>query len=181
MKNLHSGFASGDLKRPRVCPTPGAVHLSGKLRSIAAYQAGVPGNGKPFPDGAKMAKIHWNMKQGASAFHKSAPRFLKLHKRPTPLALSAGVRACGFHFLVHALSASTLKCRSSLCDASAEAQLSIPLREAIRSLRATQSVSFASPAYVCATPSPGLDPRHVALSRTIERSMQGVSVSAGAL
>jgi hypothetical protein len=27
---------------------------------IDAYRAGVPGNGKPFPDGAKMAKIHWN-------------------------------------------------------------------------------------------------------------------------
>jgi len=27
---------------------------------INAYLAGVPGNGKPFPDGAKMAKIHWN-------------------------------------------------------------------------------------------------------------------------
>ncbi len=27
---------------------------------IAAYRAGAPGNGKPFPDGAKMAKIHWN-------------------------------------------------------------------------------------------------------------------------
>ena len=27
---------------------------------IEAYRAGVPGNGKPFPDGAKMAKIHWN-------------------------------------------------------------------------------------------------------------------------
>jgi len=26
---------------------------------ISAYQAGVPGNGKPFPDGAKMAKVHW--------------------------------------------------------------------------------------------------------------------------
>ena len=26
---------------------------------IKAYQAGVPGNGKPFPDGSKMAKIHW--------------------------------------------------------------------------------------------------------------------------
>ena len=24
-----------------------------------ALQAGVPGNGKPFPDGAMMAKIHW--------------------------------------------------------------------------------------------------------------------------
>jgi len=28
-----------------------------------AYRAGVPGNGKPFPDGAKMAKIHWNPKK----------------------------------------------------------------------------------------------------------------------
>ena len=29
---------------------------------IEAYKAGIPGNGKPFPDGAKMAKIHWNPK-----------------------------------------------------------------------------------------------------------------------
>jgi hypothetical protein len=26
---------------------------------IAAFQAGVPGNGKAFPNGSKMAKIHW--------------------------------------------------------------------------------------------------------------------------
>ena len=26
---------------------------------IDAYLAGIPGNGKPVPDGAKMAKIHW--------------------------------------------------------------------------------------------------------------------------
>jgi hypothetical protein len=26
---------------------------------IGAYKAGIPGNGKPFPDGARMAKIHW--------------------------------------------------------------------------------------------------------------------------
>jgi len=31
---------------------------------ISAYQAGAPANGKPFPDGAKMAKIHWNAKKG---------------------------------------------------------------------------------------------------------------------
>jgi hypothetical protein len=30
---------------------------------IKAYLSGVPGNGKPFPDGAKMAKIHWNPKK----------------------------------------------------------------------------------------------------------------------
>src|SRR6476646_10543111 len=30
---------------------------------IDAYLAGIPGNGKPFPNGAKMAKIHWNPKK----------------------------------------------------------------------------------------------------------------------
>ena len=30
---------------------------------IDAYRAGVPGNGKPVPDGAKMAKIHWMPKK----------------------------------------------------------------------------------------------------------------------
>jgi hypothetical protein len=30
---------------------------------ISAYQSGAPGNGKPFPDGAKLAKIHWNPKK----------------------------------------------------------------------------------------------------------------------
>lgn len=30
---------------------------------IKAYQSGIPGNGKAFPDGARMAKIHWNPKK----------------------------------------------------------------------------------------------------------------------
>src|SRR5882672_1188518 len=30
---------------------------------IRAYADGIPENGKPFPDGAKMAKIHWRPKQ----------------------------------------------------------------------------------------------------------------------
>jgi hypothetical protein len=30
---------------------------------IDAYLAGIPGNGKLFPDGAKMAKIHWSPKK----------------------------------------------------------------------------------------------------------------------
>ena len=34
---------------------------------IKAYQSGIPGNGKPFPDGSKMAKIHWKKKQSAEA------------------------------------------------------------------------------------------------------------------
>jgi Cytochrome P460 len=38
-----------------------AVILGNPLM-IEAFQAGVPGNGQPFPDGAKMAKVHWNPK-----------------------------------------------------------------------------------------------------------------------
>jgi hypothetical protein len=34
---------------------------------IEAYRAGAPGNGKPFPDGSRMAKIHWNTKKSAEA------------------------------------------------------------------------------------------------------------------
>src|SRR5262245_18548351 len=30
---------------------------------IDAYRAGIPGNGKPVPDRAKMAKVHWTPKQ----------------------------------------------------------------------------------------------------------------------
>jgi hypothetical protein len=41
--------------------------ILGNPAMIEAYQAGAPGNGKPFPDGAKMAKIHWNAKQSAEA------------------------------------------------------------------------------------------------------------------
>ena len=33
--------------------------ILGNSTMIDAYKTGVPGNGKPFPDGAKMAKIHW--------------------------------------------------------------------------------------------------------------------------
>jgi Cytochrome P460 len=32
---------------------------------IEAFRAGAPGNGKPFPDGSRMAKIHWNPKKMA--------------------------------------------------------------------------------------------------------------------
>ena len=34
---------------------------------IDAYKAGIPGNGKPFPDGAKMAKIEWRPAMSADA------------------------------------------------------------------------------------------------------------------
>jgi hypothetical protein len=37
--------------------------ILGNPAMIAAYKAGIPGNGKPVPDGAKMAKVHWKPKQ----------------------------------------------------------------------------------------------------------------------
>ena len=34
---------------------------------IYAYRAGIPGNGKPFPDGSKIAKIEWKPKKRTEA------------------------------------------------------------------------------------------------------------------
>jgi hypothetical protein len=36
--------------------------ILGNPAMIAAYRVGIPGNGKPVPDGAKMAKVHWKPK-----------------------------------------------------------------------------------------------------------------------
>lgn len=36
--------------------------ILGNPAMIDAFKRGIPDNGKPFPDGAKMAKIHWNPK-----------------------------------------------------------------------------------------------------------------------
>jgi hypothetical protein len=44
--------------------------IVGNPAMIEAYETGIPGNGKPFPDGAKMAKIHWAPKQ--NEFFKEA-------------------------------------------------------------------------------------------------------------
>jgi len=37
--------------------------ILGNPAMIDAYRTGIPGNGKPFPDGAKMAKVHWTQKK----------------------------------------------------------------------------------------------------------------------
>jgi hypothetical protein len=44
--------------------------IVGNPAMIDAYKAGIPGNGKPVPDGAKMAKVHWAPKQ--NEFFKEA-------------------------------------------------------------------------------------------------------------
>jgi mono/diheme cytochrome c family protein len=36
--------------------------ILGNPLMINAYKAGIPGNGRPFPDGAKIVKVHWNAK-----------------------------------------------------------------------------------------------------------------------
>src|ERR1051325_7501662 len=36
--------------------------ILGNPAMIDAYRAGIPANGKPVPDGAKMAKVHWTPK-----------------------------------------------------------------------------------------------------------------------
>ena len=41
--------------------------ILGNPAMIKAYQAGLPATGKHFPDGVKMAKIHWNTKKSADA------------------------------------------------------------------------------------------------------------------
>jgi cytochrome P460 len=40
--------------------------ILGNPAMIDAYKQGIPDNGKPFPDGAMMAKIHWNPKKQES-------------------------------------------------------------------------------------------------------------------
>jgi hypothetical protein len=44
--------------------------ILGNPAMIDAYRAGIPANGKPVPDGARMAKVHWTPK--ASQFFPTA-------------------------------------------------------------------------------------------------------------
>src|SRR5690242_20479627 len=47
--------------------------ILGNPAMIEAYRAGIPGNGKPVPDGARMAKIHWAPKPNAFFPEASVP------------------------------------------------------------------------------------------------------------
>jgi hypothetical protein len=49
--------------------------IVGNPAMIKAYQSGIPGNGKPFPDGAKMAKVHWVPKKSENPGNPSVPDF----------------------------------------------------------------------------------------------------------
>ena len=41
--------------------------ILGNPAMVAAYQSGIPSNGKPFPDGVRFAKVHWEPKQNVTA------------------------------------------------------------------------------------------------------------------
>jgi len=65
-----NGLAFSEFRGYEDWPVIGISENGGKITVIVgnpamidAYKEGVPGNGKPFPDGAKMAKIHWNPKK----------------------------------------------------------------------------------------------------------------------
>jgi hypothetical protein len=41
--------------------------IVGNPVAMDAFRAGIPGNGKPFPDGSKMAKVEWRPKRSPDA------------------------------------------------------------------------------------------------------------------
>ena len=60
------GLAFSEFRGYESWPVIAISHNGGTLAAILgntvmmdAYKAGFPGNGKPFPDGAKMVKVHW--------------------------------------------------------------------------------------------------------------------------
>jgi mono/diheme cytochrome c family protein len=64
-----NGLAFSEFKGYESWPVISISHNGDKLAAILgnpvmidAFKAGIPGNGKPFPDGAKMVKVHWNSK-----------------------------------------------------------------------------------------------------------------------
>jgi hypothetical protein len=68
------GLAFSDFRGYETWPVISISENGGKLAVIVgnpamidAYKAGIPGNGKPFPDGAKMAKVHWIPKKNETA------------------------------------------------------------------------------------------------------------------
>ena len=64
--NVPTGLAFSEFRGYEGWPVIAISHngnavaaILGNPVMIDAYKAGIPGNGKPFPDGAKMAKVHW--------------------------------------------------------------------------------------------------------------------------
>jgi len=53
------GFAFSEFRGYESWQAVSMSHNDRVVAMLEAYRAGFPGNGKPVPDGAKMAKIHW--------------------------------------------------------------------------------------------------------------------------
>ena len=73
------GLAFADFRGYEDWQVIAASHNGDKLATIVgnpamieAYKAGIPGNGKPFPDGARMAKIHWTAKKACEPAGRAA-------------------------------------------------------------------------------------------------------------
>ncbi len=69
---IPNGLAFSEFRGYEGWPVIAISHNGDKLAAILgnpvmidAFKAGIPGNGKPFPDGAKMVKIHWTAKVNA--------------------------------------------------------------------------------------------------------------------
>jgi mono/diheme cytochrome c family protein len=63
---IPNGLAFAEFRGYETWPVISVSHNGGTVAAILgnpiminAYKAGYPGNGKPFPDGAKMVKVHW--------------------------------------------------------------------------------------------------------------------------
>ena len=70
---ISNGLAFSEFRGYEAWPVIAISHNGATLAAILgnpvminAYKAGIPTNGKPFPDGAKMAKVHWNAKVNAA-------------------------------------------------------------------------------------------------------------------
>jgi cytochrome P460 len=68
------GLALSECRGYEDWPDVAVSHPEDKINAIVAnavmieaYRAGIPGNGKPFPDGAKVVKIHWKPVKSAEA------------------------------------------------------------------------------------------------------------------
>jgi len=69
-----NGLAFADFRGFENWPVIAISENGGKIAAILgnpvmidAYKHGIPGNGQPFPDGSRMAKIHWTPKKNETA------------------------------------------------------------------------------------------------------------------
>jgi cytochrome P460 len=80
-----SGVKFSDFKGYEDWAVVSVAHTDVELKAIVAnpamikaYRSGIPGNGKPFPDGAKIAKLQWKHEKSTEA-----PFVVDVPKTPT--------------------------------------------------------------------------------------------------